>query len=123
MNTALWIASGLLAAVFLAAGIPKIIKPRESLQDKMSFVEDYSDTQVKAIGAVEVLGALGLILPAVTGIAEFLVPLAAAGLAVDQALAALVHARRKEWSRVPVNVVLFSVAVFIAWGRFGPYPL
>ncbi len=123
MNTALWIATGLLAAVFLAAGIPKIIKPRESLQDKMSFVEDYSDTQVKAIGAIEVLGALGLILPAVTGIAEFLVPLAAAGLAVDQALAALVHARRKEWSRVPVNVVLFSVAVFIAWGRFGPYPL
>ena len=36
---------------------------------------------------------------------------------------AFVHARRKEWKQVPVNVVLFSVAVFIAWGRFGSYPL
>lgn len=123
MNTALWIAAGVLAAVFLAAGIPKIIKPRESLQDKMSFVEDFSDGQVKAIGVIEVLGALGLILPAVTGIAVFLVPLAAAGLAIDQALAALVHVRRKEFPQIFVNVVLFSVAVFIAWGRFGSYPL
>jgi hypothetical protein len=77
---------------------------------------------MKAIGAVEVAGAVGLILPAVTKIATVLVPLAATGLAITMVLATVVHLRRGE-TRIVVNLVLLALAVFVAWGRFGPYAL
>ena len=122
MNTALWIATGLLALAFLAAGGMKLSTPKEKLAERMAWVNDFSAGQVKAIGAVEVLGALGLILPAVTGIAPILVPLAATGLAIVMVLAAIMHLRRGDGAAAVVpNIVLFALAVFVAWGRFGPY--
>jgi uncharacterized membrane protein len=122
MNVALWIVAGLLALAFLAAGLMKLSTPKEKLAERMAWVNDYSAGQVKAIGAVEVLGAIGLILPAVTGIAPILVPLAAAGLAIVMVLAAIMHLRRGDGAAAVVpNVVLFALAVFVAWGRFGPY--
>ena len=121
MSIALWIAAGLLAALFLAAGMAKMFRPKEELQERMVWAEDFTANQVKAIGAVEVAGALGLILPAVTGIAPVLVPWAAVGLAVTMVLAAVVHVRRGETSFIGVNLALAAVAVFVAWGRFGPY--
>ncbi len=123
MNTALWIAQGILAAAFLAAGMVKLTRPREKLAETQGWVEDFSGGNVKAIGAVEVLGALGLILPGVTGIAPILVPLAAAGLALEQIGAAVVHARRGESRNIFANVALAAIGLFIAWGRFGNYPL
>jgi uncharacterized membrane protein len=100
----------------------KITGKREQMLQRMPWVADFSQSQVKAIGAVEVLGALGLILPAVTGIVPVLVPLAAVGLAITSVLAAVMHLRRGDGvaSTVPV-IVLFALAVFVAWGRFGAY--
>jgi uncharacterized membrane protein len=122
VNVALWIVAGLLALAFLAAGLMKLSTPKEKLAERMAWVNDYSAGQVKAIGAVEVLGALGLILPAVTGIAPVLVPLAAAGLAIVMVLAAIMHLRRGDGAAAVVpNIVLFALDVFVAWGRFGPY--
>jgi uncharacterized membrane protein YphA (DoxX/SURF4 family) len=122
MNVALWIAAGLLAAAFLAAGLMKATQPKEKLAANMAWVEDFSAGQVRAIGAVEVLGAIGLILPAVTMIAPVLVPLAATGLAITMVLAFVMHARRGEAkSSLPANLILFALAVFVAWGRFGTY--
>ena len=86
----------------------------------MAWTEDFSDGQVKAIGVVEVLGALGLVLPALTGVAPVLTPIAAAGLAITMLLAAAVHLRRGEKSNVAVNLVLFALAAFVAVMRFGP---
>jgi uncharacterized membrane protein len=122
MNVALWIVAGLLALAFVAAGLMKLSTPKEKLAERMAWVNDYSAGQVKAIGAVEVLGAIGLILPAVTGIAPVLVPLAAAGLAIVMVLAAIMHLRRGDGAAAVVpTIVLFALAVFVAWGRFGPY--
>ncbi len=124
MNIALWIVAGLLAAAFLAAGGLKLSQPKEKLASSgLAWVEDFSPGQVKGIAAVEVLGALGLILPAVTGIAKVLVPVAAVGLAIVMVGATITHARRKENQGILVTVVLLLLAVFVAWGRFGPYPL
>jgi hypothetical protein len=122
MNLALWIAAGILAVAFALAGLTKLTGKREQLLGRMPWVADYSQGQVKAIGAIEILGALGLILPGVTGIAPVLVPLAAVGLAITSVLAAVMHLRRGDGvaSTVPV-LVLFALAVFVAWGRFGPY--
>ncbi|MEU4342066.1 DoxX family protein [Nocardia sp. NPDC023852] len=67
MNVFLWVLQALLAVVMLAAGAAKIAQPREKLAGNMPWVEDFTNAQVKAIGGVEVLGGLGLVLPALTG--------------------------------------------------------
>lgn len=124
MNIALWIVAGLLAAAFLMAGLMKATQPKAKLAPNMAWVENFSAGTVKLIGVAEVLGAIGLILPGVTGTAPILVPIAATGLAVIMLLAIVtVHAPRKEWSNVGVNVLLLILAAFVAILRFGPYPL
>ncbi|EOD63683.1 DoxX family protein [Amycolatopsis vancoresmycina] len=120
MNVVLWIAAGLLAVLYLFAGGMKLATPREKLLENpnMGWAADFSEAAVKGIGAVEVLGALGLILPWALGIAPVLTPLAATGLAVVQVGAIVVHVRRKEAKALPMNVVLLLLAAFVAVGRF-----
>ncbi|MGK3202208.1 DoxX family protein [Amycolatopsis sp. MEPSY49] len=120
MNVVLWIVSGVLAALYLGAGGMKLLTPREKLLENpnMGWTADFSDAGVKGIGAVEILGAIGLILPWALGIAPVLTPLAATGLAVIQIGAIIVHARRKETKALPMNVVLLVPAAFVAVGRF-----
>ena len=98
----------------------KLTKSKEDLRADMAWVEDVSPAQVKAVGAVEVAAALGLVLPAATGILPVLTPLAAAGLVIVMVLAAATHLRLDEASKVPPNVVLGALALFVAIMRFGP---
>jgi hypothetical protein len=122
MNVVLWVVAGVLAAAFLSAGLSKLLQPRKKLvASGMGWAEDFSDGAVKGIGALEVLAALGLILPAVFDVATVLVPLAATGLALLMLGAIATHARRTEYPMVVVNLVLFALAAVVAWGRFGPY--
>ena len=121
MDIALWVVQALLAAFMLFAGVLKIAKPREELLERMTFMEDFSDGPIKIIGVLEVLAAIGLILPGITGIAPILVPLAAIGVVLIQAGAVIVHLRRSE--PIVMNVVFIAMAAFVAWGRFGDYPL
>ncbi|MRH87519.1 DoxX family protein [Nocardia sp. SYP-A9097] len=121
MNVALWVVAIALGLAFALAGAAKSTQSKEQLHEKMPWVEDVSPAQLRLIGIVEALGGLGLILPAWTGIAPMLTPLAASGIALIMAFAAAVHVRRKEYAALPINAVLFLLAVFVAWGRFGPY--
>jgi len=123
MNAIIWILQTLLALAFLAAGLTKISQPRLKLASTMGWVEDFSDPAVRTIGALEVLGALGLLLPALTGMATVLVPIAAVGLAVLMIGAAGTHRRRGELPMIGINAVLLLLAVVVAWARFGPYSL
>lgn len=123
MNVFVWILQGLLAAMFLMAGVMKVSRPKAQLKSQMPWVDDFSQGVVRLIGTLELLAAAGLVLPAALDIAVILTPLAATGLAVLMALAAATHLRRKEPRNVAINAVLFVVAVVIAWARFGPYPL
>jgi hypothetical protein len=120
MNTALWIVAGLLAAVFLFAGANKLFIPREKLAKAPGggWVLDFSARFVKALGAVEILGAAGLILPALLDVAPVLVPLAAVGLCLIMIGAAVVEFRRKEFLHVLVNLAYLALAAFVAIGRF-----
>src|SRR5215813_9877823 len=97
MNVAVWIVQVLLALAFLAAGLVKLTQPKEKLAAQMGWVNDFSPTIVKAIGLIEVLGAVGLVLPALTHILPILTPLAAGGLVLDMVGAAATHLRRKEY--------------------------
>ena len=118
MNTALWIVQGVLAAFFGSGGIVKAVRPPKRLYDQgLTWVEDFSPGVVKTIGGLEVAAALGLVLPAVTGIAPVLVPLAAVGLGLIMIGAAVVHVRRGEIPFIAVNAVLLAAAAFVAWGR------
>jgi hypothetical protein len=99
----------------------KAFRPKEALADNMGWVEDFSVPMVKLIGGLEILAAIGLILPAALDIAPILVPIAALGLVLMMIGAILTHARRKEYQALPINVVLLLLAAFVAWGRFGPY--
>ncbi|MGY1883954.1 DoxX family protein [Blastococcus sp. SYSU DS0753] len=122
MNIALWIITALLAAVFLAVGLMKLTQPKPALVEAgQGWAEDVPDTGVKAIGALEVLGALGLILPALLDTATVLVPLAAVGLAILMLGAAVTHARRREYPNILANVILAALAIFVAVQRFGEY--
>jgi uncharacterized membrane protein YphA (DoxX/SURF4 family) len=123
MNLALWIVAIVLAASFAGSGLMKLLVPKDKLVNSgQGWAQDYTPTSIRLIGLVEVLGAAGLILPAVTHIAPILVPVAAIGLVLVMVGAAVVHARRKEAMNIGVNVVLLALAVFVAWGRFVPYP-
>lgn len=120
MNIALWVAQGLLAFVYLAAGGLKVIRSREQLvaTGRLDWMKDHSDAAVKAVGAIEILGALGLILPEATGIVRILTPIAAVGLVIVQIGALHVHLTRNERQPLPTNVLLLLLAAFVALGRF-----
>ena len=119
MTIALWITAILLTLVYLGSGVMKTFRSKAALQPQMTYVEDFSVGQVKAIGIIELIGALGVILPLVTGIAPVLTGVAALGLAIVQIVAFIVHVRRKETKQaVPINGALFLLAVAVAVLRF-----
>lgn len=124
MNTVLWIVTIVLALAFAAAGAGKLAQPKEKLLARMPWVADFSAGQVKGIGALELLGAIGLIVPGLLGIAPVLVPIAAVGLALLMLGAVITHVRRRDgFGAMLPSLVLLLLSAFVAWGRFGPYPL
>ena len=123
MNIALWIIAGLLAVAFLASGAMKLAQPRQKLAASgIGWAEDFTAGTVKGIGALEVLAAVGLILPAVLGIAPVLVPLAAAGLVLLMVGAFITHVHRHEAQGMVVSLALLALAALVVWGRFGSQP-
>jgi hypothetical protein len=122
LNLALWIAAGLLAAVLLVSSTTKLFVPKEKLATVPlgGWTGDASVGFVKALGAIELLAAAALILPATLDIAPVLVPLAAVGLVLLMVGAMITHLRRHEAVGVGLNLAYLALAAFVAWGRFGP---
>lgn len=116
-DAALWVSIAL-AAVYLPAGLIKIVVPKHRLvaNSQFGWAAAVSDPMVKAIGVAEVLGALGVIAPRLTGIAPVIGVAAAWGLAAVQVGAIVVHGRRREFATLPINVVLLVLAVVLAVG-------
>jgi uncharacterized membrane protein YphA (DoxX/SURF4 family) len=124
METVIWIAQGLLAAVLLIAGSMKLAQPKQRLAAAgQAWVEDFDAQQVKGIGVLELLAAIGLLLPAALDLVPMLTPIAAAGVVLLMLGASATHLRRGELQMLPVNVVLAALALFIAIERFGPHSL
>ncbi len=123
MNTALWIVQGLLALLFLLAGALKLTRSKEQLSALFGWPEDFTLPVLRAIGFVEVLGGLGLVLPSVTRILPWLTPLAAVGLVLTMLGASMTHIRRKEFSRIGMTAVLLVLAFAVAAGRFWLMPI
>lgn len=97
MVVTLWILNIILAIVFVVVGFMHAFSsPEKMVSQGLLWVKDVPPATVKLIGALEIIGAAGLILPIATGIAPILAPVAAIGLAIVMAGAIVTHARRKE---------------------------
>lgn len=118
MTITLWIAQILVALVFVMAGILKISQPIAKLQKNMNWVKHVTPGIVRLIGALEILGALGLILPAATKTLPWLTPVAACGLVLTMIGAIMVHLRLKEARQIGMPVILLLLSLFIALGYF-----
>jgi uncharacterized membrane protein YphA (DoxX/SURF4 family) len=122
MNALLWILQIVLALVFAAAGVVKLIRPRDQLAESLGgWVLDFPAALLKPLGLAELLGAVGLIVPPLVHVAPALTPVAASGLLLTMIGAIVTHVRRREYPNVAINVLLAIMAGVIAWGRFGPY--
>ena len=116
-ETVVWILQVVVALAFGMAGIMKLTQPKAKLQERMDWVDDFSQNQVRLIGLVELLGAIGVILPVLLNVLPILAPLAAAGLTLTMLGAALVHLRRQEYPMIGINVVLGLLAALVFIGR------
>jgi uncharacterized membrane protein YphA (DoxX/SURF4 family) len=117
MNVFLWIVQAIVAAMFAMTGVQKLTQSEE----KLATLQGIPPNALRLLGIAEILGALGLILPAATGIAPALTPTAATGLAIIMVGAVTIHIRRREPAAGVATAGLFALAVVVAWGRFGPY--
>ena len=118
MNTVLWICQGILAAVFLLSGLQKGFQTKERmLATGQTGVRAYSLPFIRFIATMELLGAVGLIVPWATRIAPFLTPLAAAGLSIIMLGAARAHTRLHEPKNVATNIALLALCVLVVIGR------
>ena len=115
MSAIIWVISGMLAFVLLMAGALKALKGKDGIADKMPWVEDFSDGQVRSIGFAEVMGGIGLIAPAATGIVPILSPIAAACLVPLLLGAVYTHFRRKEMANLVPPLVLSGMAGYLAY--------
>jgi hypothetical protein len=124
MDTLVNIAALLLALIVFSAGLEKLSTPAAKLAVKRPWTGSADPRFVRALGTLEVAGALGLIVPAVTGIAPVLVPVAAACLAMLMIGALAVEARRHpSVTTLVLPAATLVLAVVVAVGRFGRSPL
>lgn len=123
MNIVLWALQGILAIMMLMPGFMKLTNNNAQLIKKgngrMDWAEDISPTNMKIIGVLEVLAAIGLILPMSIGIYPFLTPWAAIGVILTMIGALSLHLKRGDGAKaLNVNIFILLIAVFVAYGRF-----
>jgi len=114
MNIAYWLIAGLLALFYCYAGALKVVRSPEQLRPMMAWVDRIPLPALRALGTVEILGALGLVLPPLTGIAPALAPAAAIGFVLLQAGAIAVHLTGGD-HRIALNIGLIATAAVTVW--------
>jgi uncharacterized membrane protein YphA (DoxX/SURF4 family) len=120
----LWVVQGVLALFYAMAGVMKLTQPIDALvASGMSYAGDYPEFLTRFVGTMEVLGAIGIVLPAATRIAPRLTPLAALGFSLIQVLAIGLHTMRGELFMLPFNLILLALSVLVVWGRSAKSPI
>jgi uncharacterized membrane protein len=114
-NTLLWIVQGLLACAFLLAGVPKLVMSAEQMASPGPV--QVPVLFVRFIGVCEILGAVGMIVPWLTGIRSGLTPLAAAGLVIIMAGASVINVINGMATFAIPTVILGLLAASVAYGR------
>jgi putative oxidoreductase len=123
LNIALWIVQGLTAALMLMSAFMKIATPIPELSAKWKWTGELPQQVVRMLGIVDLLGGIGIILPAILKIKPGLTPLAAVGVVLLMISATVFHISRGESSVIAFNIILMLFASFIAWGRYKKLPI
>lgn len=123
MIIALWIVQILLALMFVLAGFMKLFQPIEKLRERMNWTRHMAPGVIRLIGALEALGALGLILPVATHVLAWLTPIAALGLVLTMIGAIILHLRLKEARLIGMPFILLLLSLFVAIGYFALVPV
>lgn len=123
LNIGLWIAQGLLAIMFIMAGVMKATQPIEELAVSLPWVTSSPVSLIRFIGISELLGGLGLLIPGIFRFKPFLTIWAALGLAIIMVLAAIFNASKGEYSAIITNILIMGIALFIARGRSKKAPI
>lgn len=123
MNIALWVIQILAALAFIGIGIVKVTQPLDRLGKMMSWVRHYSPAFVRFIGAAELLGGIGLIVPVLTVILPWLTPMAALGLAIIMVGGVIYHFQHNEANQVAAPLVLLVLMIVVVLGRFVVQPI
>lgn len=118
VNILLWAAQLLLAASLLFGGSMKLFQPIEKLATMWPWAGEVSPALVKFTAIVDLLGALGVILPMLLRIRPQLTAFAAMGIVLLMICASIFHIARGETAQIGFNVFLALIAAFVAWGRF-----
>lgn len=122
MHRFAWVVQVVLGIYFVAIGVMHFAVP-EGLPDQLGWMYELPTWLHAASGAAEILGGLGLVLPAATRIRPELTPMAAAGLAIVMVLAAVWHVPRGEVSNVVFTLVLAAVLIWLARVRWRTHPI
>lgn len=123
LNLGLWMAQALLSAMFLYAGYVKLTSTPTAL-DSMGWhwALDVPPALIAFIGVMEILGAIGVVLPMATRILPWLTAMAAAGMVLLQLAAVALHVSRGEYAALWLNIILLAAAAFVVWGRMANRP-
>jgi hypothetical protein len=116
MNTALWVVQVLTALAFGQHGYSVLFQV-EQARTRFAWTRDVSPTTLRVVGTAEILGAIGVIVPAATGVLPWLTVGAAAGLVTVMVLAIAFHVTRREWPNVGINLIFGLLAFAVAYGR------
>ncbi len=122
-NIGLWAAQIALALLYLMGAWFHFLPPAEAAKMGAVWMSEVPIALPRFIGVMEILGVIGLILPAATRIQPQLTVWAARGLLAIQALAIPFHAFRGEFAPLPFNLVYVALAVFVIWGRTRKAPI
>ncbi|RII13456.1 hypothetical protein DSC45_24190 [Streptomyces sp. YIM 130001] len=122
MNLTLWIGTGVLAFIALAGGVSKAFLPKEKLSahEGGRWTRETSPLFIRVLGVLEILAAVGLVLPAVLDVAPVMVPVTAVCWVLLMLGAIVTHGKLGQSKLVALTSVYLLIAVFVAWGRFGP---
>jgi uncharacterized membrane protein YphA (DoxX/SURF4 family) len=119
MTYVLWTIQGLLALLFLFAGVTKLVLPIEAMTKQMAMPGPF----LRFIGVAETLGGLGLVLPGLLRIRQGLTPLAAAGLLIIMIGATVVTLKSGTVAQAILPLVVGLLLAFVAYGRWRLLPL
>jgi hypothetical protein len=118
MNTLIWIIQGVLAVFFLIPGTMKLIIPKQKMIDMKKLKPGGAVLPVRMLGFVELLGAIGIIVPFLTGIFPILTPIAAVGFGLVMVGAFIEHYHKEEYKILPLLIFVFFLSLLVAWYRF-----
>ena len=122
MNIALWVLQALTAFVFGSHGFLMLSGPQR-MGERVPWVRALPVPLVRLLGLLEILGAIGVVAPAATGVLPSVTVAAAGGLVAMMLLAVLFHVTRREWPNIGLNFVLGVLAFAVAYGRLVIEPL